>query len=274
MMTTTVTNRIDRLFADRSRKRFIPFITVGDPTPEAAFHLVRAMVDAGADIIELGVPYSDPLADGPTIQRASQRALQHGVSIADALQLVSRLRESGVEAGIVLFSYFNPVLQYGIERFFADLAAHGADGVVIPDLPIEENGPAVAAAKQNGLHVISLVAPTSDTRIKTIGEQATGFLYCVSSLGVTGARAELREDLADFLQRVKASTTAPTAVGFGISTPEQVRAVASHTDGVIVGSAIVQEIEKHQDQLKDPAHMPEAVEKIKTFVQQLVSALQ
>ncbi|GIO06869.1 tryptophan synthase alpha chain [Brevibacillus reuszeri] len=271
---TATANRIDRLFEDRSRKRFIPFITVGDPTIEATFQIVTAMVEAGADVIELGVPYSDPLADGPTIQRASERALQNGVSIADALQLVARLRKAGVEASLVLFSYVNPVLQYGIDRFFADLAAYGADGVVIPDLPIEENGPAVEAAKKNGIHVISLVAPTSESRIKKIGEQATGFLYCVSSLGVTGARTDLRDDLAVFLQKVKSSTNAPTAVGFGISTPEQVRAVAPHTDGVIVGSAIVQEIEKHNEQLKDPEQMPQAIEKIKTFVQQLTSALQ
>lgn len=154
------------------------------------------------------------------------------------------------------------------------MADYGADGVVIPDLPIEENGPAVEAAKKNGIHVISLVAPTSESRIKKIGEQATGFLYCVSSLGVTGARTDLRDDLADFLQKVKASTTAPTAVGFGISTPEQVRAVAPYTDGVIVGSAIVGQIEQHVEQLKDPKELPQAVEKIKTFVHQLASALQ
>lgn len=271
---TTAVNRIDRLFADRSRKRFIPFITVGDPTLEATYQLAHALVEAGADLLELGIPYSDPLADGPTIQRASQRALANGVSIADALQLVERLRESGMEASLVLFSYFNPVLQYGIERFFADLAKYGADGVVIPDLPIEENGPAVEAAKKYGIHVISLVAPTSDTRIQMIGEQATGFLYCVSSLGVTGARASLREDLSEFLGRVKASTKVPTAVGFGISTPEQVKAVAPHTDGVIVGSAIVREVERHVEELKDPKQSHEAIEKIKTFVHQLASALQ
>lgn len=271
---TTALNRIDQLFADRSRKCFIPFLTVGDPTVEATFQLVKAMVDAGADLIELGVPYSDPLADGPTIQRASQRALANGVTIQDALELVRRMRESGIEVSIVLFTYVNPVLQYGIERFFADLAAYGADGVVIPDLPIEENSPAVTAAKQNGIHVISLVAPTSHSRMKMIGEQATGFLYCVSSLGVTGARTDLREDLADFLERVKESTTVPTAVGFGISTPEQVRAVAMHTNGVIVGSAIVQQVETHAEQLRDPEQMPQAVEKIKTFVHRLASALQ
>jgi len=273
-MTVTRQNRIDQLFADRSRKRFIPFLTVGDPTIEATFQLVHALVEAGSDIIELGIPYSDPLADGPTIQKASLRALKNRVTIQDAMQLVRRLRESRLKAGLVLFSYVNPVMQYGVERFFADLAEAGGDGAVIPDLPVEENGPAVAAARKHGLHVISLVAPTSDARIKMIGEQAEGFLYCVSSLGVTGARSELRADLAAFLERVKANTKAPTAVGFGISTPEQVRSLAPHTDAVIVGSAIVREIEKLEDELKDPARIGHAVAKIKNFVQELASALQ
>jgi tryptophan synthase alpha chain len=271
---TAFANRIDRLFADRSRKRFIPFITVGDPHLEATFQIAHGLVEAGADLLELGIPYSDPLADGPTIQRASQRALANGVTIDDALELVARLRESGMQVPIVLFSYYNPVLQYGLERFFAALAEKGADGVVIPDLPVEENGPAVAAAHAHGVHVISLVAPTSESRIRTIGAQASGFLYCVSSLGVTGARASLRDDLAQFLQRVKASTTAPTAVGFGISTPEQVRAVAPYADGVIVGSAIVQEMERQLELLSDPEQMAQGVKKIKTFVQQLAGALQ
>lgn len=273
-MTTIHQNRIDQVFADRSRKRFIPFITVGDPSLDATFKIAHALVEAGADIIELGIPYSDPLADGPTIQQASQRALKHGVAISDALQLVGKLRASGMGAGLVLFSYVNPVFQYGIERFFADLAASGADGVVIPDLPVEESGPAIEAAKKHGVHVISLVAPTSESRIKMIGEQATGFLYCVSSLGVTGARTELRSDLKDFLKRVKENTTAPTAVGFGISSPEQVRTLAPHADAVIVGSAIVREIERYEEQLQDPHQCDEAVEKIKNFVHQLSSALQ
>lgn len=273
-MTTVYQNRIDRIFADHSRKRFIPFITVGDPSLEATSKIAHALVEAGADIIELGIPYSDPLADGPTIQRASQRALKHGVTIRDALELIIKLRSTGMEAGLVLFSYVNPVLQYGVERFFADLSASGADGVVIPDLPAEESGPAIAAAKKYGVHVISLVAPTSENRIRMIGEQATGFLYCVSSLGVTGARAELRSDLTDFLKRVKAHTSAPTAVGFGISSPEQVRTLAPHADAVIVGSAIVREIERYEEQLLEPNQCDDAVEKIKTFVHQLSSALQ
>ncbi|QQE72746.1 tryptophan synthase subunit alpha [Brevibacillus composti] len=267
-------NRIDRLFSDRTRKRFIPFLTVGDPTLEATFQLVHGLVEAGADLLELGIPYSDPLADGPTIQRASDRALANGVTIKDALDLVERLRTSGLETPIVLFTYVNPVLQYGIERLFADLAAKGADGIVIPDLPVEENAAAVKAAADNGVHVISLVAPTSDARIQKIGQQATGFLYCVSSLGVTGARSSLREDLQEFLERVRASTQAPTAVGFGISTPEQVKAIAPHTDGIIVGSAIVQEIERQGELLRDPDRIGEGVKRIKNFVHQLTSALQ
>lgn len=266
-------NRIDQLFADRTKKRFIPFVTAGDPSLDISFQIVQALVEAGSDLIELGVPYSDPLADGPTIQRASQRALDEKVTIHDVLQLVSRLRESGITVPLVLFTYYNPVLQYGIDRFFADLAKHGADGIVIPDLPVEENGPVVAAAKQHQLHLISLVAPTSDSRIAKIGEQATGFLYCVSSLGVTGARTSLRDDLAAFVARVQAHTSAPTAVGFGISTPEQVREVASFTDGVIVGSAIVQEIERNLPLLKDAQTVAEGLANIKNFVQRMTSAL-
>lgn len=267
-------NRIDKLFADRTRKRFIPFLTAGDPTLELSFEIVHALVEGGADLIELGVPYSDPLADGPTIQRASQRALAEKVTICDVLQLVTRLRESGITVPIVLFSYYNPVLQYGIERFFADLAKHGADGIVIPDLPVEENEQAASAALQHQLHLISLVAPTSESRIAKIGQQASGFVYCVSSLGVTGARDSLRTDLAQFVEKVKANTTAPTAVGFGISTPEQVRQVASFTDGVIVGSAIVQEVERNIELLINPDTKNAGIENIKTFVQRLSCALQ
>lgn len=273
-MVSLTQNRIDILFSDRTKKRFIPFITAGDPSLDVSFQLVHALVEAGSDLIELGVPYSDPLADGPTIQRASQRALNGKITIVDVLAFVTRLRESGISTPIVLFTYYNPVLQYGIDRFFADLASCGADGIVIPDLPIEENGPAVAAAQINGLHIISLVAPTSENRIKTIGEQATGFLYCVSSLGVTGARTNLRHDLDQFVQKVKATTTAPTAVGFGISTPEQVREVAAYADGVIVGSAIVQEIERNLSLLTNDKTVKEGVEQIKTFVHRLASALQ
>lgn len=270
----TVENRIDHLFADRSLKRFIPFLTIGDPSVEVSEELVLALVEAGAHLIELGVAYSDPIADGPTIQRASQRALATGITIVDVMHLVSRLRQKGVSIPLVLFTYYNPVLQYGIERFFKDLAACGADGIIIPDLPTEENEEAASAAQANGVHLISLVAPTSDARISTIAQKASGFIYCVSSLGVTGVREELPTDLGHFLNRVKASTEKPIAVGFGISTPEQVRTTAKHADGVVVGSAIVREVEKNLPLLTDPDKKAEGIEAIKRFVHQLVTALQ
>lgn len=271
---TQACNRIDQLFADKSKKRFIPFLTIGDPSLEVSFHLVQAILEAGADLIELGVPYSDPLADGPTIQRASQRALAEKVTIRDVISLVGRLRQAGATAPLILFTYFNPVLQYGLDKFFADLAKNGADGVIIPDLPIEENEQAVAIAKQHQLHVISLVAPTSDSRIAKIGQQAEGFLYCVSSLGVTGTRASLSNDLGQFLDKVKQQTKAPIAVGFGISTPEQVKSVAQYADAVIVGSAIVQEVERNVPLLREERTASEGIANVKTFVQKLVSALQ
>lgn len=272
-MTTVAANRIDRLFAEEKRTHFIPFITVGDPSLEISFQLVKEMAAVGVSLIELGVPYSDPLADGPTIQRASQRALAAKTTIHDVVRLVGRLRQAGVEIPLVLFSYYNPVLQYGIERFFADLRDEGADGVIIPDLPVEENEPVVSVASAYGLHVISLVAPTSEQRIAKIGEQAQGFLYCVSSLGVTGAREALPDDLTQFLDQVRASTTVPIAVGFGISTPQQVKQVARHADGVIVGSAIVQVIEQNLSYLLDDKRQAEGIANVKTFVQSLLSAL-
>jgi len=270
----TVENRIDQLFADRSKKRFIPFITIGDPSLAVSEELVLALDEAGADLIELGVAYSDPIADGPTIQRASQRALAAGITMVDVMHLVSRLRQKGVTIPLVFFSYYNPVLQYGLDAFFQDLAACGADGIIIPDLPTEENEEASHAAQSNGVHLISLVAPTSNARIATIAQKASGFVYCVSSLGVTGVRDELPTDLGQFLDSVKASTDKPIAVGFGISTPEQVRFTAKHADGVVVGSAIVREVEKNLALLTNPDQKAEGIAAIKRFVQQLTGELQ
>lgn len=266
-------NRIDQLFADRQHKRFIPFLTVGDPTLEVSREILHAVVEAGADLVELGVPYSDPLADGPTIQRASQRALQAGVTIVDVLDFVRQARQEGITTPLVLFSYYNPILQFGVERFFAKLAASGADGIVIPDLPMEESRPARTAAAAHGVHVISLVAPTSAERIARIAQQASGFLYCVSSLGVTGVRDQLPEGLEAFMNQVRNQTALPLAVGFGISTPEQVRQAAGCADGVVVGSAIVQQVENRLAELADAESRKAAVERIKMFVQQLAGAL-
>ncbi|WP_019122441.1 tryptophan synthase subunit alpha [Brevibacillus massiliensis] len=268
-----VKNRIDELFAEREKKRFIPFITTGDPSLGTSVRLIHALIEGGADLIELGVPYSDPLADGPVIQRASQRALQAGTTIQHVLEVIKELRDSGVTIPLVLFTYYNPVLQYGVGRLFERLAECGGDGIIIPDLPYEENQEALAAANQNGLHLISLVAPTSDQRIAMIGEQASGFLYCVSSLGVTGTRSGLNSNLVPFLKRVRSCTSVPLGVGFGISTPDQVREVARHAEGVIVGSAIVKEIERNLPLLEKPETVEEGIAKVKTFVQTLSSAL-
>jgi len=266
-------NRIDQLFADRQQKRFIPFLTVGDPSLEVSMQILHAVVEAGSELVELGVPYSDPLADGSTIQRASQRALQAGVTIADVLSFVRQARQEGISIPLVLFSYYNPVLQYGLDRFFADLAASGADGIVIPDLPMEESGPARKEADAHGVHVISLVAPTSAERIARIAQQASGFLYCVSSLGVTGVRDQLPAGLEIFMNEVRRQTTLPLAVGFGISTPEQVSQAATCADGVVVGSAIVQQVEHHLEMLADAKTRGAAVARIKMFVQRLAGAL-
>ncbi len=270
---TVKTNRIDQIFSDRSIKRFIPFVTAGDPSPDISERIVHALVEAGADCIELGVPYSDPLADGPTIQRASGRALGAKVTLSSTLQFVERLRTAGITIPLVLFSYYNPIFQFGVERFFSELAKSGADGVVIPDLPYEENEEALAIAHSHGLHLITFVAPTSDSRIAKISTQAGGFLYCVSSLGVTGVRSQFHANILPFLEQVRSHTDVPIAVGFGISTPEQVKEMSLHADGVIVGSAIVQQIEQNLPLLLDTKRQKEGVEKIKTFVQNLAGAI-
>lgn len=266
-------NRINQLFLDRTQKRFIPFVTVGDPSLEISERVVEALVEAGADLIELGVPYSDPLADGPVIQRASGRALAAGVTLPKTLAFIKKLRNKGITTPFVLFSYYNPILQYGVDRLFADLTEAGGDGVVIPDLPYEENEEALCAAKRNGAHLISLVAPTSELRVSKISSQASGFLYCVSSLGVTGVRSEFHNNVLPFINQVRAHSDVPVAVGFGISTPEQVREFARFADGVIVGSAIVQQIEENLPLLLDQEKQEEGINHIKTFVQILAGAL-
>lgn len=219
-------------------KAFIPFITCGDPDLETTAAAVRAAVENGADLIELGIPFSDPTAEGPVIQGANLRALRGGVTTDKIFQLVRELRRD-VRVPLVFMTYANVVFSYGGERFFATCKEVGIDGIILPDLPFEEKGEFLPFAQKYGVSLISLVAPTSERRIGMIAEAAEGFLYVVSSLGVTGTRSEITTDLPSILEVVRRHTTIPAAIGFGISTPEQAKQMAEIADGVIVGSAIV-----------------------------------
>jgi len=229
----------------RQAKAFISFITAGDPNLETTVRLVPELERAGSDIVELGIPFSDPAADGPTIQRSSERALRNGYRLGDYLEAVKTIRrESAIP--LVLFSYFNPILQYGLEKLAHDACAAGVDGVLVTDITPEEGTEYCACLGRHDLDPVFLVAPTSsDERIGKIVECCRGFVYVVSRTGVTGATAQLSESVLPTVQRVRARTHLPIAVGFGISRPEQVRAVWEVADGAVVGSAIVAEVEKH-----------------------------
>lgn len=236
---TTTFRRLRR----SGRTALMPFLTLGYPQRDSALSLVPAIADAGADILELGVPFSDPLADGATIQAASQRALRNGMTLHVCLEQVATLRARGATLPFVLMSYYNPILQFGLEAFAASAAVAGVDGLIVPDLPPEEAGAAQAALDAHGVDLVLLLAPTSDAqRITTVAHQSRSFLYLVSLVGVTGARDQLTADLTGFVDRVRAVTDKPLAVGFGIGTPEQAAQVAHIADGVIVGSALVREI--------------------------------
>lgn len=225
----------------------MPFLEAGDPDLDTLERMIPALVEAGADAVELGVPFSDPIADGPTMQRAAYRALQRGVGLRDALDLVRRLRQE-VDVPIALMSYANPLLQYGLERFAQDAQQAGVDGVIAADIPADEGAPLVAAARAAGLATIFLVAPTStDARLRIVARVTTGFLYCVSVTGVTGERERLSGEVEGLVRRVRAVTDLPAVVGFGISTPEHARTVAQFSDGVIVASALYRALEGSAD---------------------------
>jgi tryptophan synthase alpha chain len=233
-----------RLKSER-RTALMPYLMIGFPERDSAPELALALEAAGADAFELGVPFSDPLADGATVQRASERALANGVRLPFCLETVAALRARGVQAPLVLMGYFNPFLRYGLEQLAADAAAAGADGFIIPDLPPEEAGECHAACRAHGLDLIFLVAPTTpDERIAQIAKLASGFIYCVSLTGVTGARRELWEGLPGFLDRVRQHTDLPLVVGFGISSAAHVRQVGAHAEGAIVASALINAIEE------------------------------
>jgi len=224
-----------------ARCALITYLTVGWPSPESTPEMVRALESGGADLIELGVPFSDPVADGPTIQRASYTALQAGVTPRACLEAVARLREGGLSVPVLLMGYVNPILSYGVEDWVADCAQAGVDGLIVPDLPPEEASPLRAQCDERGLALVFLVAPTTPAaRLARIAAETQGFLYVVSRLGTTGADVTLEDGLRRQLAVARQCAPAPVAVGFGISRPDQVRALAPLTDGIIVGSAIVE----------------------------------
>ncbi|KYZ75857.1 tryptophan synthase subunit alpha [Anaerosporomusa subterranea] len=226
-------------------KALITYISAGDPDLNTTRKLVLSMAANGVDIIELGIPYSDPIADGPVIQQASLRALQNGVSIEAIFGLIASLRQD-TQIPLVLMAYYNSLLQYGIEKFISTCAAVGVDGLIIPDLPLEESEELRQQGDAQGINVILLIAPTTPTeRIARIAEASRGFLYCVSVAGVTGAQSTVDSGLQKFLARVRSQTELPLAVGFGISTPDQAAAIAVLADGVIVGSAVITVLEQY-----------------------------
>ena len=225
-------------------KAFIPFITCGDPNLETTAAVVRAAVDNGADLVELGIPFSDPTAEGVVIQAANLRALQGGVTTDKIFDMVRDLR-GDVEIPFVFMTYDNVIFSYGAEKFFAKCQELGVDGVILPDVPFEEKGEFLSTCKKFGVDLISMIAPTSEQRIAMIAREAEGFVYVVSSLGVTGVRSEIKTDLASIVAAIRANTKIPCAIGFGISTPAQAKAMATISDGAIVGSAIIKILAQH-----------------------------
>ncbi|MBM6619855.1 tryptophan synthase subunit alpha [Bacillus suaedaesalsae] len=252
---------------------FIPFIMAGFPDEEITIELALSLQELGASAIELGVPYSDPLADGPVIQQAASKSLKSGMTIQRAMELVGKMRKKGVEIPVILFTYYNPVLQLEEKSFFALMHQNDIDGLLIPDLPHEESQHMRKRCKQEKIMYISLVAPTSDTRIEQIATGAEGFLYCVSSLGVTGVRNELHKDIISFLATVKRHSPIPIAVGFGISSDTQVKELMPLCDGVIVGSALLKKIGELEDLLLNPKTKDQAVYEFKQFVLSIVTPI-
>lgn len=255
-------SRIASVFSRPGHKALIGYVTVGYPGLEATLKVVPLLASRGCDIVELGIPFSDPLADGVTIQKASFQALQKGVSPEKCLEVAGQLRQK-VDIPLVFMTYFNPVFSYGLEKFCLECTRSGVDGLIIPDLPPEEGSELEEITRRQGLDLIYLLAPTSTKgRIKLVGERSRGFIYLVSVTGVTGARDRLPEDLKSFVARVRQAANRPLCVGFGISTPEQAKQVASIADGVIVGSRIIQLMEE-----------PDFLSLVGSFIEELRHAL-
>jgi tryptophan synthase alpha chain len=240
-----------RRLTRRGRRAFIPYVMAGDPSMDKTAEMVRILEECGADIIELGVPFSDPLADGPTIQRASERALRNGVTLRDVISLVRDLRQS-TQVPLILMTYFNPVFKYGIQDFIGNARVAGVDGVIIPDLPPDEAEDFIKLSRKASLDTIFLLAPTStDERIRKVSKASSGFIYYVSMTGITGANLSLDGSMETLISSIRKFTDKPIAVGFGVSTPDEASMVSKLADGVIVGSAIVKRLHEAPDELKD-----------------------
>ena len=235
-------SKIKNAFKDKTA--FIGFLTAGDPNLDKTVEFILAMEEAGCDLIEIGIPFSDPMAEGVVIQEANVRALKNNVTTDDVFGVIEKVREKS-DIQIVFLTYINPVFFYGYEEFFKRCNELEVDGIISPDIPFEEKGEIDPIAKKYGVDVISLIAPTSKQRIQMIADDATGFIYVVSSLGVTGMRSEIKTDLESIIQDIREVTDIPVAVGFGINTPEQAENISKYSDGIIVGSAIVKIIEKY-----------------------------
>lgn len=242
-------SRIQKAF--ENEKAFIAFVTGGDPNIEVTEKLIPKMAEAGADLIEIGIPFSDPIAEGPVIQDADERALAAGTTTDSLFEMVKRVRTC-VDVPLVFMTYINPVYTYGKEKFFKNCAESGIDGVIVPDVPFEEKKELADVCRKYDVALISMIAPTSKERIAMIAKEAEGFLYCVSSLGVTGVRDTITTDISSMIKEVRKVTDVPCAVGFGIATPEQAKNMAAISDGAIVGSAIVKLVAKYGENCIEP----------------------
>ena len=240
-------NKLSKVFDTPNKKAFIAFLTAGDPTADCTVEYILEMERAGADLIEIGIPFSDPTAEGVVIQDANIRSLKNGMTTDGAFEIVRRVREKS-QIPLAFMTYANPVFHYGYDRFFEKCKELGVDAIIIPDLPFEEKREMEEPANARDVALISMIAPTSESRIQEIASEAKGFIYVVSSMGVTGVRSEIKTDLGAIVESIRKVTDVPCAIGFGISTPEQARAMAAVSDGAIVGSAIVKIIAKYGDQ--------------------------
>lgn len=267
--------RITRCFArlsETNRKAFVAFLTGGDPDFETSKQLICGLPDAGVDLIEIGIPFSDPMADGPAIQASSQRALRNGMTLVKTLELVRIFRKKDNTTPIVLMGYYNPIYRYGADRFVHECVACGVDGLIIVDLPPEEDEELCEPALTAGLHWIRLVTPsTDDSRIDAVLHNMSGFVYYISVLGVTGTRRAMADHVSQAVERLRKYTELPIAVGFGIKTPEHAKSVAEHTDGIVVGSAIVDLVRSNLNDDGKPSST--LVSKVHEFVRQIADGV-